>query len=216
MMNFFRRIKTILSTEVVGEKSGIYFSKDVIFFIEKGAKIIVKGNVTFGFPLPGLHPFPSYNHSVISLKKDSKLIFHGDAFIANGTGIYLDEGSCLEFAGNNSVAHNSTILCKNHIRYGLNAASSWNFNAIDDDGHLFTNIEGVVIPRKKKPLLIGDNVAIKINVTIPKSVTIGDGAIVGACTILRSDVEPFTCVYSSSDLNIKRGVTYAHQLSKRE
>lgn len=213
MLNFIRRIKMIRQTKLIGPRAAIFFHKNVLFFIEDGAEVIVSGKVTIGFSLPGLHPFPSNQHTVISLKKNSKLIFNGDTYIANGTGIYLDKNSTLEFSGNNSVAHNSTILCKNYIKYGLNSASSWNFNAIDDDGHIFNQKNGDPIPRKNKALIIGDNVAIKINVTIPRAITIGNGAIIGANTVLRTDVQPYTLVFHKNELVIKEGVTYAYQLS---
>ena len=47
---------------------------------------------------------------------------------------------------------------------------------------------------KTAPIVIGNNVWINFNSYIRKGVRIGDGAIIGACSVVTKDVEPFTLV----------------------
>ncbi len=213
MFNLFRKWKSVRQTSIHTLEGEIYYSPDTKIFIEDGAEIHVYGKVTIGYPLPGLRPCPSFRESIISLKKGSKLIFKGNTHISSGVGIYLDEEAVLEFNGNNCVAHNSIILCKNHISYGLNSSSSWGLNMIDDDGHRFHTPEGEPIKRELKPLIIGNNVAIQINVTIPKAIQIGDGAIIGANTTLRSDIPSNVRAYGKQQIDIKENTTYGFQFN---
>jgi virginiamycin A acetyltransferase len=46
----------------------------------------------------------------------------------------------------------------------------------------------------KGKIIIGNDVWIGMNVAIMEGVSIGDGAIIGACTVVTKDVEPFSIV----------------------
>jgi acetyltransferase-like isoleucine patch superfamily enzyme len=49
-------------------------------------------------------------------------------------------------------------------------------------------------PNKTAPIIIGDDVWLGSNVTVLKGVRIGDGAVVGANSLVNADVEPYTIV----------------------
>ena len=55
-----------------------------------------------------------------------------------------------------------------------------------------------------KPIIIEDDVWIGFNVTILKGVTIGKGAIIGACSVITKDVPPFTIVTSTFENNYRK------------
>ena len=50
------------------------------------------------------------------------------------------------------------------------------------------------LPGDDLPVIIGDDVWVGANVTILKGVTIGQGAIIAACSLVRSDVPPYSIV----------------------
>ena len=57
-----------------------------------------------------------------------------------------------------------------------------------------------------KPIVIGDNVWIASHATILPGVTIGEGAVVGACAVVTKDVEPWTVVGGNPARFIKKRV----------
>lgn len=57
---------------------------------------------------------------------------------------------------------------------------------------------------KSRPITIEDKVWIGMNCTILNGVTIGEGAIIGACSVVRNDVEPWTVVAGNPAVVIKR------------
>lgn len=57
---------------------------------------------------------------------------------------------------------------------------------------------------KSKPIIIRDNVWIGFDSVILSGVTIGEGAIVGAKSVVRADVEPWTVVAGNPAIVIKR------------
>lgn len=57
---------------------------------------------------------------------------------------------------------------------------------------------------KSQPITIKNNVWIGFNVIILKGVTIGEGAIISAGSVVRSDVEPWTIVAGNPAVVIKR------------
>ncbi|MFC1522857.1 acyltransferase [Elusimicrobiota bacterium] len=216
MIPFFKRLRILSKVQLVSETSEFYFSKQVDFELNAGASIEVHGKVTIGFPLPGTGlGFPAHDKTVISLGKNARLKFLGDTFIANGSGLYVGENGVFTFAGNNFIAHNSLFLCKKEIWYGKNSSSSWNFTAIDDDNHSFYHTNGTPVHKKPKPLIIGDNVAIQVNVIIPAGVTIGANSIIGAGTVIRQDIPPNVRAYGKQEMRIKEGVTYGFQFQPR-
>ncbi len=57
---------------------------------------------------------------------------------------------------------------------------------------------------KSRPIKIEDKVWLGFNVTVLSGVTIGEGAIVGACSVVREDVEPWTIVAGNPAKMVKR------------
>ncbi len=201
---WYRRFKAIRQT-TLKEDGLINLSSDLDIFIGKNAQIIANALVRIGYPLPGMMPAPSKNKSVIILGKNSKLIFNGPVFIESGANIRIADNACLTFGGDNYISRDLTLLCAKEIIIGQGTSISWNATLIDDDNHHYKFTNGRKIKGTYHPLIIGKNVGIQLNVTIPKGVTIGDNSIVSAETVLRQDVTANSLVYSKSSLEIKHG-----------
>jgi acetyltransferase-like isoleucine patch superfamily enzyme len=95
------------------------------------------------------------------------------------------EGAILEIGDGTFIYNDSSIFCKERVTIGSRCAISWNVNILDGNMHELT-IDEVTWP-KTVPVTIGDNVWIGTNVTIVGA-TIGNGAVIGGCTMLTSAV----------------------------
>ena len=88
---------------------------------------------------------------------------------------------------------------------GANTLISWDCCIIDRDYHkLNGNIE------KVKPIKIGKNVWIGCRVLILKGVTIGDGAVVAAGSVVTKDVPAGALVAGNPAVIVKENITWQH------
>ena len=91
--------------------------------------------------------------------------------------------------GNGYINFDSKIYCYNNIKIGNKVFISEGVTIIDSDVHNINNRDNV-----SAPIVIGDNVWIGINATILKGVSIGDGAIIAAGSVVTKDVPPRTLI----------------------
>jgi len=115
--------------------------------------------------------------------------------------------------GNNTFIGVSNIICRSKIEIGDNVFMAWGGYLYDHDSHSINYIErqndiqqqlsdynnGVNFIENKnwevvntKPIKINSNVWIGMNCTILKGVTIGEGAIIAAGSVLTKDVPAWT------------------------
>jgi acetyltransferase-like isoleucine patch superfamily enzyme len=105
--------------------------------------------------------------------------------------------------GGGYINRNARIHCFEKIQIGHGVAISENVTMWDTDAH---HISGNT--KMTKPITIGNEVYIGCNVTILKGVTIGDGAIIAACSLVNKDV-PAGCMVGGSPAKvIKEGVSW--------
>lgn len=104
-----------------------------------------------------------------------------------------------------SIGDRTEIHCGNHISIGERTLISWDCCIIDRDYHAFnSDIEKTV------PIVIGKNVWIGCRCLITKGVHIGDGAVIGAGSIVLSDV-PSGCLVAGNPAKIiKENVYWKH------
>lgn len=89
-----------------------------------------------------------------------------------------------------SISYGVTIGAPEH-KYHLLSTHPFIYNkefCILDEGQLIRN------DKFDKPLIIGNDVWIGCNVTILRGVTIGDGAVIGANSLVNKDVPPYAIV----------------------
>jgi len=119
--------------------------------------------------------------------------------------------------GNDSFIGGSQIICAHRIDIGSNVLVSWGCNIVDHDSHSLDWSDRAEDVRKwREGLLTGglekasalknwdvvemaaikiqDKVWLGMNVTVLKGVTIGEGAVVAAGSIVTKDVPPWTLV----------------------
>jgi len=97
-----------------------------------------------------------------------------------------------------SIGHNSVLVSRERIQIGNDCMLAAFCYVLDVD-HEFANPD-LTIPKQGlriKPVVIGDDVWVGAGTFILRGVTIGDGAVVAANSVVTEDVPPYTVVAGS-------------------
>lgn len=121
--------------------------------------------------------------------KDGSINLEDNVLLYEDISFYLDSRKAnINIGKGTSIGRRSEIMCKEKIDIGENCAISWDVTIMDCDYHKMDGIE------KIKPIKIGNHVWIGMNCKILKGVTIGDGAIIAANSLVVKDVPSKTIV----------------------
>jgi acetyltransferase-like isoleucine patch superfamily enzyme len=108
--------------------------------------------------------------------------------------------------GNRAYIGKSDLVCYRSIVIGDDVVMSWGITITDHDSHSldWQHRRNDVLDWGKgrkdwthvahAPVVINDKAWIGFNVSVLKGVTIGEGAVVGACAVVTSDVPPYSVV----------------------
>ena len=162
-------------------KIKVYVYKKCSTIIRGDLNIIGDGTLHIGRKWPAY----CYYQTLFSLCDKSTLAVSGDFTLMTGCKVVVDEGAKLELGGG-YINHNASIACFKSIKIGHNVAIADNVVIRDSDNH---TIVGSQHPNTL-PIVIGNNVWIGMNSIILKGVTIGDGAIIAAGSIVNKDIPP--------------------------
>jgi acetyltransferase-like isoleucine patch superfamily enzyme len=137
------------------------------------------------------------------------------------------ESDCGEIEiGNNTFINSGTyLISREKIKIGNNVTIAWGCTIYDHNSHSLdyklrkNDMESLIFDYRNKhnfcytkdwstvkssPIIINDNVWIGFDCVILSGVTIGEGAIIGARSVVREDVEPWTIVAGNPAVVIKR------------
>ncbi len=141
---------------------------------------------------------------IVSKAKNSKLIIGKNVILHKDIGIYLESGKAkIEIGDHTFINRRSEIRCKEQVKIGSHCAISWDVSIIDTDYHQLIGTEST------KPVFIGNKVWIGCKSTILKGITIGDGAVVAAGSVVTKDVAPCTLVAGVPAKEVKRNVEWS-------
>lgn len=116
------------------------------------------------------------------------LICESDFKLYQGASLYVAQGATLILKGEKGYINTgSRINCFNHIEIGDDCGIGDNVTIVDSDHH---SIDGAQI---SAPIIIGNHVWIGSNSMVLKGVTIGDGAVIAAESVVTKDV-PAHCL----------------------
>ena len=101
---------------------------------------------------------------------------------------------------------NTIINCFSYIEIGSGTYISDDVRIQDSDNH--TVYENGVAKEQTKPIIIGDHVWVGKNAIILKGVTIGEGAVVAAGSVVVKDVPSKTLVAGNPAKVIKENVEW--------
>jgi len=122
------------------------------------------------------------------------------------------------------IGPGSTIICRSRIQIGNDVTLAWGITLYDHDSHsldwkqrakvvahfhryygrpsCFDTLDWAGV--KTAPIVIADRAWLGFDVIVLKGVTIGEGAIVGARSVVTRDVEPYTVVAGNPARIIRR------------
>jgi acetyltransferase-like isoleucine patch superfamily enzyme len=206
LVRFVRRIRAIKHVHLVDNRSRFIFAGSVNIRCGKGARIVVNnGIVRLGYPLPGHIHHASYATSEITLEEGATLQFDGDACIAPGATLFIGKHATATFAGNNFISHNFKLICTKEFHMGRFSNTSWNVTLIDDDKHRFRRPDGQVLRGLPRPLIIGDNVGLQMNVSIPRGVRIGNCSVIAGGMTVRENIPEYSTAFEEVKVKVKHG-----------
>jgi galactoside O-acetyltransferase len=105
--------------------------------------------------------------------------------------------------GNRSFIGRSHLVCYRSLTIGDDVIMSWGVTIVDHDSHGISweeRCDDVVDWAKGQkswkhvahaPVVVQDKVWIGFNVSVLKGVTIGEGAVIGACSVVTHDIPPY-------------------------
>lgn len=174
-------LQNYLITKIVRNKKNLFVGKNLIvrgspiIDIRNGAKIKIGNNVTLNSQNFGYH---------FNLNAPVKLFanINKDAFIS---------------IGDNTRIHGTCIHAKAKIEIGKNCLIAGNSQIFDCNAHTLSmddpanriNTKG-----EPRPIKINDNVWIGANCIILPGVTIGEGSVIGAGSVVTKDIPARTIV----------------------
>ena len=164
-----------------------------------------------------IHPETSIpnNASIINLQGKKELIRIGKQTNIQGELLVMEQSGEIQIGDFCYIGAGSRIWAGEKVVIGNRVLISHNVNIHDNNAHpldaadrhkdflhIFCN--GPIQPNdyRAAAITIGDDVWIGFNVTILKGVTIGNGAIIGACTLVTKDVPPYAVVVSNSSQEV--------------
>lgn len=149
----------------------------------------------------------------------------GDDCMINCNFIFESDKGEIEIGDRCFINAGTNIISRSKIKFGNDITVAWGCTFYDHNSHSLDwrervhdleqeikdyNETGDFIKNKNwdvvksRPITIEDKAWIGMNCTILNGVTIGEGAIVGACSVVRENVEPWTVVAGNPAKVIRR------------
>lgn len=155
-------------------KSVIKIARSAIIRVSNGAALYINRS-WFNWHNP--------NHiSELIIEDGGTLVVNGNYELYNGSSIYISKGAVLQIEGDGFINTNSSIECYHQIHIGKGTIISDNCRIQDSDIHKIKGSE------PSSPIFIGNHVWIGMNSIILKGVSIGDGAVIGAGSVVTRDI----------------------------
>jgi acetyltransferase-like isoleucine patch superfamily enzyme/coenzyme F420-reducing hydrogenase beta subunit len=153
--------------------------------IKKGAKIIKNGILLLGNK--------KFKNSKLETRllvdKDATLRYDGKTTIGYGSDIEIFHNATLTFGGGGATNIGATIICGERIEIGKNTMLGRHITIRDNNGSHYMNRQGY---KNTRPIIIGDKVWLTEQCTIMPGVKIGDGAIIGALSLVVRNVPAYS------------------------
>jgi acetyltransferase-like isoleucine patch superfamily enzyme len=177
-------------------KNEIIKQGNVVFNIDQTAEIILNDNIYFGYNIKE----GSLAETYLKMHKNSKLIVNGRFRAFYGSSVEIFDGGELTL-GDSFINTGVHISCADKITIGNKCAIARNVFFYDCDQHsVITNGETAV---NHAPIIIEDHVWIGVGSIILKGVTIGEGSVIGAGSVVTKDV-PKKCLAAGNPAKVIR------------
>lgn len=138
---------------------------------------------------------------------DGTLEVAGAVVLGEGCRIFVKDGGVLRFAGRAQVAGASRFFAHHLIEIGDDALISWGVTLRDADGHAIVQ-DGAPINTRVAPVRLGRHVWVGQGVDILPGTEIGEGAIIGARSLVKGAVAPHTLVAGVPHRVLRTGIEW--------
>ena len=156
---------------------------------EAGSRLQIGGQFYLGYwPQPGPRsawPDPRQT-TLLVLRENSRFVTGYWNLLGPGVQAVIWPDAELSMGDGSYVTGNTHILCSNSISIGEKCGIAFDSIIMDSDFHDFS-MRGEARPQSE-PVTIGDHVWVGTRSVILKGVTIGNGAVVAAGSVVSSDV----------------------------
>ncbi len=116
----------------------------------------------------------------------------GNCQFYSGVRLEVGQKGALIIGNGTYLNRNTLIVCEERVEIGENCKIAWDVIIMDSDLHPVNQA-----PLKNKPVIIGDHVWIGCRSIILKGVSIGEGAIIAAGSVVTKNV-PARTIYGGS------------------
>ena len=155
--------------------------------IHKKARCVFKGFLHLGWK-----KFASSRlETRLLVGQNASLIVGDDYTLGYGSDIEVFAGATLEIKGKGATNIGATIICGEYISIGERVMMGRNVTIRDNNGNHYISRRGY---KNTRPVIIGDKVWLCEGCTIMPGVKIGEGAIVGAKSVVFSNVPAHSIV----------------------
>lgn len=170
------------------------------------------GGVKFGIVQVGYIDNNGNFKEHCSLNIQGSIIIHGTGMHAFGGGLRLkvNKGAVVEFGNNFGVSNYARINVAKRVSIGNDNMWSYEVNIMDTDSHPIFDETGKHI-NPPKEVCIGNDVWLASKCTILKGVTIPDGTVVAAGSIISKSIQDTNCIVTSGSKIIRRNVRWARK-----
>lgn len=133
----------------------------------------------------------------------SNLLAVGEDSIIHANISFEESGGKIQI-GSRTFVGRSDLVCYRNIVIGDDVIMSWGITVVDHDSHSIewaercTDVQDWHQKQKNwkhvahAPVVIGNKAWVGFNASILKGVTIGEGAVIGACSVVTRDIPPYT------------------------
>lgn len=183
------------------KKEFLVLPKCTVMDLDKTARIKLQSNVILGWR----NMKESRLETALCMGENSKIILGGGKNgeqILIGYGSYIQVGKNAELSiGNTFINREVKIICNENIKIGDGCIIAMGTVIRDNDGgnHQILSPEYT----NAKPVKIGNHVWLGENSMVLKGVTIGDGAVVAASSVVTKDVPP-RCLVAGTPAKVIR------------
>lgn len=177
-----------------------FLYKHLISFLNRRAQKVFLSKVNYTGDINHLEILRQA-HANVSRGSKSSDITIGDYFRFFGGSIVTQSGGKIKIGSHCQFGFNLLLGSVNSITIGDYALFADNITIMDNNNHPVNPLDRELMHNTdyksdyrgwkysaSKPIVIGNNVWCGSNVRINKGVTIGDGAVIAACTVVTKDV----------------------------
>ena len=141
---------------------------------------------------------------VVRLSDSGTVRIGRDVLLAHDVGLHLrDRDAELTIGDGTFVNHRTELVAHERVTIGRDCLIAWDVLVLDSDSH---SVDGAP---HTAPVRIGDRVWIGCRATVLKGVTVGDGAVVAAGSVVVSDVPARSLVAGNPARVVREDVTWS-------